>query len=153
MADFPSRSYDKGFPRGQDEAFLDHFSHLCPLPPQLKSWRLVQPRAELCSAAFSLLRKTRGQEQQVTLGNGNCGVNLPVELTKILTSVTCKDPPTTWNEATCSWPLLLPCGKECSVKESPLLGRLSRERFEDVDRYWSLEGLQTLAAEIRGSET
>ena len=55
MADFPSRSYEEGFGAQADHRFFEEFTNRYPLPPQLKSWRLVQPRIEICSAAFLLL--------------------------------------------------------------------------------------------------
>ena len=151
MADFPSRSYAHGYPADADQAFLEEFSRLYPLPSQLASWRLVQPRKEICSAAFLLLRQIRDKESRLTLNGGSCGVNLPDALISILTSPTYKAPPTTWNESTCSWPLLLPCGKVTSVIDSPLVARRSRQRFENVQKSSTLGDLQTLGEDIRAT--
>ena len=144
MADVPSRSYSKGYPAHDDEGFLRHFSHLFPLPPQLGFWELAQPRTEICSAAFTLLRKIRDNQSHLSLGPGGIGVNLPDCLINTLTSQISRDPPTTWNESTCSWPLLLPCGRACSVEESPLQGRRSRARYESAPRSFTIEDLRTL---------
>jgi hypothetical protein len=54
LGDFPSRSYEEGFPRDENDAFLQAFSKRHPLPPKLGCWRLVHPRAEIVSAVCSL---------------------------------------------------------------------------------------------------
>ena len=153
MADIPSRSYDHGFPKESDDKFLHAFSQQFPLPTQLGSWRLLQPSPEICSAAFTLLRKIRGPDARIPLGPGEIGVNLPESLASTLTSKTYSEPPTVWNESTCSWPLLLPCGKACSVTESPLVGRLSRARFERAPKSSTIEDLQTHGNAIRAITT
>ena len=153
MADFPSRSYEQGFSADEDERFLQEFTNRYPLPLQLKSWRLVRPRTEICSAAFLLLRKIKESTHRPTGRNGDSGAALPPALANTLTSQTYKPSISTWNEATCVWPLLLPCGRECSLATSPLLGRRLRERFEYVDRCWQTEDLQILGKEIRAAAT
>ena len=49
LGDFPSRSFEEGFPEGTDgdAKFLLEFSRRHPLPPQLGSWRLVHPPTEV----------------------------------------------------------------------------------------------------------
>ena len=148
MADIPSRSYSKGFPEGSDDEFLAHFSSLFPLPTQLGSWRLAAPRAEICSAAFSLLRKIKEPRLAHPNWPGGDGLTLPAVLAKTLTWESSKDPSTSWNESTCAWPLLLPCGKACSIMESPLQGRPLRERYATAGRSWQTEDLRTLARAI-----
>lgn len=148
MADIPSRSYEQGYPAGKDASFLAHFSHTFHLPLQLKSWKLVQPRTEICSDAFSLLRRQETPKAPLPEGSGAGGANSQRPSTNIRISPVTKEPPAIWNEATCSWPLLLPCGKACTVAESPLPGRQSRERFEYVDRCWQAADLRTLGKEI-----
>ena len=149
MADIPSRSYDKGFPGNADDEFLEYFSNTFPLPLQLKSWRLVQPRAEICSAAFSLLRKIKDEPRDRTTSFGDFGASLPKVLTSTLTSPTSREPTSTWNERTCSWPLLLPCGKVCPTAKSPFPERRLRERFASVGESWQIEDLRTLGERIK----
>jgi len=148
MADIPSRSYAEGFPRGRDNEFLQHFSSTFPLPTQLGSWWLVQPRKEICLAAFSLLRRTSDSPTQRAARSGGFGANLPTALTKTLTSPACREPTDIWNASTCSWPLLLPCGTVVSTAESPLPGRPLRERYVLAGKSWQREDLQTLADSI-----
>lgn len=150
MADFPSRCYEQGYTSGakEDERFLQEFTNRYPLPPQLKSWRLVRPRPEICSAAYLLLRKIKDGVSRVPGPNGEPGVDLPAALASTLTYQASKGAAGTWNEATCSWPLLRPCGKACSTSDLPLARKL-RERFESVDRYWQAEDLRTLGDQIR----
>ena len=151
MADFPSRSFAKGFPAGDDKGFLSHFSHLFPLPQQLGSWRLVHPRREVISAAFGLLRRDPGQRTQANEPNGEPGVSLPPLLANTLTSPISRDPPKHWNKSTCSWPLLLPCGKVHPTAQSPLQARKLREHFATAGKSWQPGDLRTLAAQIRDS--
>ena len=148
MADIPSRSYANGFPAGADDPFLTHFSTLFPLPTQLASWRLVTPRAAICSAAFSLLRKIKDLPTQPAKKNGSYGASLPIPLSNTLTSQTSREPTSIWNESTCSWPLLLPCGKVCLTANSPLPARRLREHYASVDKSWQIVDLQTLAEQI-----
>ena len=149
MADFPSRSYSKGFPAGDDAGFLDRFSQMFPLPPQLGSWRLVRPRKEIVSAAIGLLRRDQGPRPQTNEPSGGPGVTLPPLLARILTSPSSKELPSRWNESTCSWPLLLPCGTVHPTVTHPLAARKSREHFATAGRSWHPEDLWTLAAAIR----
>jgi hypothetical protein len=149
MADFPSRSYEQGFGPSADAPFALEFSHRYPLPPQLGSWKLARPRDEICSAAFLLLRKIKDGPTLVNARSGDFGVNLPQALANTLTCSQPKKPTNTWNEASCSWPLVQPCGRVSSEGMDQLLGRKLSERFAHVDRYWQIEDLRTLGDEIR----
>ena len=149
MADVPSRSFTSGTPNQPDHVFLQEFSQRFPLPPQLGSWKLVRPRQEICSAAFSLLRRTSGTANHPAVRSGGDGLSLPPALANTLTSWDTREPPSTWNESTCSWPLLLPCGTVVPTAGSPHQRRQSAERFASVDRSWSLEDLRTHAAQYR----
>ncbi len=149
MADFPSRSFTKGFPATHDAEFLAHFSHLFPLPPQLGSWRSVHPRRETISAAFGLLRRDKGQLNPGDDLNGGHGASLPPILARTLTLPASRDPPAQWNASTCSWPLLLPCGTVHPTVTHPLAARKLREHFATAGRSWQPKDLQTLAEAIR----
>ena len=150
MADLPSRSFHN--PAWEtDAAFLLEFANRFPLPPQLGSWRIVRPNSAISSAAFSLLRKIRDTTLLPRDKSGDTGLPLPRALANTLTSLNTRDPPTTWNASTCSWPLLLPCGKVVSTAESPLPVRLSRERYATVDRCWQPEDMRILAATYKVS--
>ena len=148
MADFPSRSFASF---ATDAAFMEEFSRRFPLPPQLRCWTLVRPRTEICSAAFCLLRQIRDSTFLPAGQNGDVGLPLPAVLGSIPTSLNTRDPPSTWNASTCSWPLLLPCGRVIPTAESPLLQRRSREPFVSADKPWQVEDLRTLAKELRVS--
>ena len=151
MADFCSRSFTKGCPTSMGDAhFLETFANMFPLVrPQLGSWRLCHPSAELTSAALSLLHKTKDTKTHPQTGPGAFGVVLPEALAKTLTSKTCSNPPSTWNEATCSWPLLRPSGKECLEMDGLLRARLSRKRYEHADRPWSPRDFEIQGEAIR----
>ena len=151
MADFPSRSYQEGYPAEANEAFLTEFSTRFVLPPQLGSWRLVHPRAEIFSAAISLLRREISQPVLETTILGSFGVDLPLALAKTLSSPECRvtQGPTVWGESTCSWPLLLPCGTVSTTMGTVLQERRSRKNFSKSPASWSNTELQTLAERIR----
>ena len=156
MADIPSRSYDEFCKLGpdQDTEFLAYFSQRFPLPSQLGSWRLVRPRTEVVSAVISLLRGQIDTTNRHGTCTGDGGVVLPPMLASTLSSPECKAPPSTWNEASCSWPLLLPSGKEHTSEVASLLqARRSRKRYAGVDGVWLPAGLETLAEQIRPSTT
>ena len=148
MADFSSRSYEQGFADDADESFLAEFSHRYPLPPQLGYWRLVRPKSAIVSAVFSLLRGHNDTKIHPATIIGKSGLGLPVTLANTLSSLTCRDPPSTWNEATCSWPLLAPCGMVSTTVASQLRARKSRRRFSGADNAWSTAALQTLGERI-----
>ena len=151
MADFPSRSYAKGLPGSHDAEFLAEFSRMFPLPPQLGSWRLARPRREIISAAFGLLRRDQGPPTPANAQSGERGASLPPLLAKTLISPSSKDPPAQWNESTCSWPLLLPCGTVHPTATHPLAARKLREHFATAGRSWQPGDLRTLAEAIRDS--
>ena len=151
MADFCSRSFTKGCPTelGEDH-FFGTFANMFPLPcPQLGSWRLYRPSAELTSAAFSLLRQTKDTRTLPTTALGDFGVPLPEVLAKTLTLPKPSSPASTWNESTCSWPLLLPSGAASPTMDGLLRGRESRKYFEPADRPWSPKDFATLGSAIR----
>jgi len=151
MADFPSRSFSEGFPNGADGAFLTEFATRFPLPPQLHSWRIVRPRAEIFSAAISLLRKEQTREILPTTVLGSFGVGLPTKLAKTLSYPRCRATlgPSTWGESGCSFPLLLPCGVVCTTVADSLQERQSRTRFSKSPASWSQGALETLAKKIQ----
>ena len=151
LGDFPSRSFEEGFPDGEagDAAFLLKFSLLHPLPPQLGSWRLVPPPTEVISAAYSILRNEDNTKISPGTHIGKSGVGLPVGLAKTLSCPTSKAPATTWNEATCSWPLLGASGTVSTTKAEELQGRQSRLPFANAPGLWSVESLRILGDAIR----
>ena len=153
MADFCSRSFTKGCPSDQGEPhFFETFTNLFPLPrPQLGSWRQCHPSAELSSAALSLLHKTPDTRIPTQTEPGAFGVILPEALARTLTSRTCSSPPNTWNEATCSWPLLQPSGKESLEMDALLRARASRKHFEHADKPCSPKDFEILGDAIRDS--
>ena len=108
-------------------------------------------RPELASAAFSLLRKTPDTRTLQGAKHGAYGVALPEALAKTLTSLACKEPPNTWNEASCSWPLLLPSGKECHSVDGLLQARQSRKYYDTAERPWSPRDFGTHGEKIRGN--
>ncbi len=148
MADFPSRSYDAGYGPDGDERFLAEFSRRSPLPLQLGRWRFVRPKEEVISAAFGLLRREE-VPRLPTASNGSVGAGSRPPWARTLTSQTYKGTPNTWNEHSCSWPLLLPCGKVIPTAASPLQGRQSRERFVRAPGSWEIGDLRTLADSIK----
>ena len=151
MADFCSRSFDAGYPSaGGEPPFLREFTHRFPLPrPQLGSWRQLVVRREIASAAFWLLRQTPDTETPVTVRVGDYGVHLPRTLATTLTSEPCRTLPSTWNEATCSWPLLLPSGKESSRAGDDLRGRKSKKYYSFAEPPWSPRDYATLGVQIQ----
>jgi hypothetical protein len=153
LGDFPSRSYEQGFPRDSDAAFLAEFSHRHPLPVQLGSWRLVRPKSDLFSAVCSILLGVPNLSTQPATSTGESGAGSPTESTNTLSSLDCKEPTTMWNEATCSWPLLEPCGTVCMETDAKLRARKSRRRYAGVPCSWSPENLRTLGENLRDSTT
>ena len=154
MADFASRSFEQGYPASPagDHAYLTEFQRRFPLPPQLGSWRLVQPRTEIISAAFSILRNKIDWSIQPGTEIGNSGLGLPVTVAKTRTSCAFKAPATQWNAATCSWPLLDPSGKvDTAAMVQAYQGRRSRQRFVKSRSTWSIESLRTLGDNMRRS--
>jgi hypothetical protein len=143
MADFASRSFDEGFPSSQDHAFLTEFSHRFPLPPQLGSWTLVQPRAATTSVGFSYLRGQPADPMPQPPPSGKSGISLPPRLAKIHGSPGFRPPANTWNDVGCSWPLLKPCGTVCPTMYDRLLARKSRLRFSSSDSLWTRMGIVT----------
>lgn len=159
MADFPSRSYDPEFqgkyPAGEagDLAFFLAFAHKFPLPPQLGRWTFVHPRSETISAAFSLARGTPVSTILPTAHTGASGLSLPSALANTLSCPTPRPIPTTWNEASCSWPLLSHFGKVSSTVGERFRARKSRLPYETARSAWSPEDLKTLAAQLQGPPT
>ncbi len=132
MPDFSSRSYEQGFRDDAegDEEFLTEFQRRFPLPPQLGSWRLVQPRTEIISAAFSILRNQIDYRTHPATVIGDSGLGLPYTVAMTRTSFAFKEATTHWNEATFSWPLLNPSGKEdTEAMAKAFRARRSRQRF------------------------
>jgi hypothetical protein len=103
---------------------------------------------EIVLAAISLLR---GQSDTTihpaTIGPN--GASLPTKLANTLSSLTSRDPPSTWNEASCSWPLLDPSGPVSQTVASQLAARPSRQRFASAASAWHMQDLQTLGAHIQ----
>jgi hypothetical protein len=153
LGDFPSRSYEKGFPVDSEPAFLAEFSHRHPLPPQLGSWKLVHPRSDLFSEVCSILRGTPSSPIQPATVTGESGAPSPASSANTLSLSTCNAPPTMWNEATCSWPLLAPCGTVCTATDAKLRDRKSRRRYAGAPCSWSPETWRTLDANLRASTT
>jgi hypothetical protein len=153
LGDFPSRSFEEGFPDGAagDEKFLLEFSRRHPLPPQLGSWRLVHPPTEAVLAAYSILRNEDNTQTCPKTFIGRSGVGLPHMLARTLTYTTSKEPAITWNEATCSWPLLGASGTVSYTKAKELQQRRSRQPFANAPGSWSPESLLTLGDTIRPS--
>lgn len=159
MGDIPSRSFDNDgqtpqFLNDADDEFLQYFANKFPLSdyPQLGSWRLVRPRPEIVSAAILLLRGQNDTTIHPAASIGDAGVALPVTLANTLGSLKCRAPINTWNERTCSWPLLEPYGKEATSEiTSRLQARLSRRRFASSPAAWSPEVLEILAEKIQAN--
>jgi len=151
MADFASRSFEEGFPDADDEGFFEEFTNRFSLPPQLWCWSFARPRAEIFSAAVSLLRKHVDQNCQATTAVGKHGVGLPQTLASTLSCADCRATPmpTRWGEKTCSWPLLRPCGAVCTTMDADLRARRSRASCSKSPTSWSNTDLETLAARIR----
>lgn len=151
MADDPSRSF-KDRPGEDDETFLAGFSLRFPLPKQLDSWRIVRPSADATSAIFSLLRGTRDTQIHRPTSGGANGPPLPSITASTLSSLNNRIParPTdTWNEATCSWPLLHPSGTPSTEAASAIRARTSRGYYASVDNAWSTGDYRTLGKGIR----
>jgi hypothetical protein len=148
LGDFPSRSFEEGFPADDDAAFLLEFSRRYPLPSQLKFWKLAHPPTAVISAAFSVLRNRPNQKICPGTAIGESGVALPLKLANTLSSYKSRDPPTAWNAANCSWPLLGPSGEVSSTKATHLQQRRSRLPYNNAPGSWTIEDLQTLADSI-----
>jgi hypothetical protein len=154
LGDIPSRSYEEGFPSDQDdEAFLADFSRRFPLPAQLGSWRLVQPPTAVTSSIYSMMRGTPDTTIHPATSTGAAGVGLPTMLANTLFSLESKGPTSTWNESTCSWPLLTPSGEVSTWKADQLRQRLSRKHFSGAPSAWQAGDLRTLAAKLRDRRT
>ena len=149
FGDFPSRSFEEGF--SDDSAFIEEFSRRHPLPPQLGSWQLVHPTPEIISATFLILRNQNDTTTHPATATGASGLHLPTMLASTLFSLESRAPPDTWNEATCSWPLLSQSGEVNSTMASRFAARPSRKRYVIAPGAWSREDLQTLDAEILGN--
>ncbi len=155
MGDFPSRSYKEGFPSGsaaKEQAFLMEFSNRFPLPTQLESWRVVRPKRSVISAAISLLRGTLDTKTHPEIATGDDGVPLPMSLANTLYSLDSRETSSSWNESTCSWPLLAPCGTVNTSMADQLRARKSRLRFAKCRSSWSTGSLRTFAERIRPSQ-
>ena len=150
MADFPSRSFDE-FPNtaAGNAAFLLEFSHRHPLPLQLGRWRLVHPTNDITCPTFSMLQTPRLLGPLTKAATGDAGLNLPSVLASTLFCTRVKAPPTTWNESSCSWPLLSPSGEVSSTLADLFQERKSRARFANADSSWSPTDLLTHADSIR----
>jgi hypothetical protein len=154
LGDIPSRSYEEGFPsEDDDEAFLAAFSRRFPLPPQLGSWRLVRPPTAITTAIYSILRGTHDTTIHPATSTGAAGVGLPTMLANTLFSLESKGKTSIWNESTCSWPLLMPCGKVSTWKADLLRARLSRRHFSGAPSAWQAGDLRTLAEKLRDRKT
>jgi hypothetical protein len=151
MADFASRSFEKGYDSTNHDSFYNGFTHRHALPEQLGSWTLVHPKPEIVSAAFLLLRGRNDLTIHPATSIGNNGLGLPMTLANILFSTTSNAPPSIWNTATCSWPLLRPCGMDSLTMDAELWARKSRKRFDGAHSAWSYKDLQTLASKIKAS--
>jgi hypothetical protein len=151
MADFASRSFQS---HRTDAAFLSHFSNTFPLPAQLGSWELVLVPSGIISAALSLLRgNPLSGAVDLTQAIGEPGPDFPGLLANTLVSSVSRDPASTWNELTCSWPLLLPSGKVTLTAADKLVTRRSRRHCSGVPPTWSTTDMRTLAAELRTRPT
>ena len=156
MPDFSSRSYEQGFADDAegDAAFLTEYQRRFPLPPQLGSWRLVQPREEIVSAAFSILRNQIDYRTHPETVIGDSGLGLPLTLAKTRTSYAFKAPSTQWNVETCSVPLLNPSGEvDTEAMAQAFRARRSRQRFVNARSSWSVENLRTLGDSMRGKQS
>ena len=159
MADFPSRSYDPEFdgryPPGEagDMSFFLAFSHRFPLPSQLGSWTFVLPKDAVISAAFSMARGIPASTILPTTATGAFGLSLPSVLANTLSCPTPRPIPTTWNEASCSWPLLSHYGKVSSTVADWFRERKSRLRYATAHSAWSPGDLKTLAERLRAPKT
>ena len=143
--------FAEGFPDGTDDAFLSEFSQRFPLVSQLGSWRLLTPPDSVTSLATSILLGRYDTQICPETVIGKSGVGLPTTLANTLSSKTSRDPAKTWNEATCSWPLLCPSGKVSYSKLDKLRARRSRRPFVNAHGSWPIEDLQTLAARLKGN--
>jgi hypothetical protein len=153
LGDFPSRSYNQGFPATSagGAAFLMAFSNRHPLPLQLGRWRLVHPPEGITSAIFSMLRRATPSEPLTKTDIGGAGLLLPSALASTLCCTLPKDPPTSWNELSCSWPLLNPSGQVTPTMATHFEERRSRERYANAHSSWSQTDLMTLGASIRAT--
>jgi hypothetical protein len=158
MGDIPSRSFKEGFPKGTDNQFLAHFTNHFPLPTlfmpdsQPGSWKLATPpRSGIISAVISLLRKTPDTSKDPTATIGDSGYAIQCLVTRTLASSTYKENPTTWNDASCSWPLLDPSGKVNSTVADLLPLRSLRLCYKKLPGSWTVGGLATLGAALRDS--
>jgi hypothetical protein len=153
LGDFPSRSYNQGFPDNSagGAAFLLEFSHRHPLPPQLGRWRLVPPTDGIICATFSMLRGENTIKPLTTIDTGGGGLHLPSALASTLCCTRPRDPVTTWNAHSCSWPLLNPCGLVTPTMANHFEERRSRGRYASAHSSWSPMDLMTLEDSIRAT--
>ena len=151
MADFASRSFEEGYPSADDDAFFEEFTHRFPLPPQLRYWVFARPRAEIFSAAISLLRNQIDNQMQQWTVTGGFGVALPKTLAATFSSALSRPtaPPTHWGERLCSWPLLLPSGVVSTTMATFLRERRSRTYYSESPNAWCAKEFTTLANRIR----
>lgn len=155
MADFPSRSF-KDRPGESDQAFLEVFSRRFPLPKQLVSWRIARPSEDIISAICSLLRGTRDMPIPKETSGGASGPPLRSITASTLSSLgsrTPENPTDTWNEATCSWPLLHPSGTPSTEVANAIRARTSRGYYASVDNAWSTGDYRTLGKSIKDNQT
>jgi hypothetical protein len=121
MANFSSRSFVS---HPEDEAFIAHFSNTFRLPAQLGSWTHVPVPIGIISVTLSILQMDPILLPQIP-ATGVPGLDYPALLDDTLASTGSKALSTTWNEQTCSWPLLLPCGEESLTVADKLATRRS----------------------------
>jgi hypothetical protein len=155
LGDFPSRSYDQGFPAGEagNAAFLLTFSHKHPLPTQLGRWQLVHPPTGTTSVVYSMLRGPQVMTALSTTATGATGLTLPSALASTLFCPTPRAPTSIWNEQCCSWPLLSPCGEVDTTMDAQLKERKSRGRFANARSSWSPKDFATLGEWLRAPTT
>ena len=154
FGDFPSRSYEQGFPADGEQgdiAFFKEFTHRHHLPPQLGRWQLVRPHEGITFAIFSMLRGMPATSILPTASTGGAGLSLPPILANTLTYREPRPIPTTWNEACCSWPLLSHSGAVDFTLANRLGERQSRRPFANAHSAWSIKDFATLEKQLRGS--
>jgi hypothetical protein len=116
-------------------------------------WTFVHPRNEIFSEVCSILRGTPSSSIQLETVTGGSGAGSPAESTTTLSSLDCNKPPTMWNEATYSWPLLAPCGTVSMETDGKPRARKSRKRYAGAPCSWPPETLRTLGEHLRDSKT
>ena len=73
-------------------------------------------------------------------------------LANTLFSLESKGPTSTWNESTCSWPLLTPSGEVSTWKADQLRQRLSRRHFSGAPSAWQSRGFKDPRRETPGQK-